>query len=165
MDVQEVFGYAVAVARTENKWTVITLDDEALKSISVAEQQVRQIRSEGAVFGVLNVDDEFFIILRPGPARTRIFVSDATAAIDYGIAAEALGRINVEVPDLDDDEFEETEPWAEGDFSILFDLGLPDDVLSVIVDDYELFADEQVSLIAKHLGFLDELEESIESYG
>lgn len=162
MSAPEVYGYAVAVAREENNWTVIPLDNQALTSLSVAERQIREIRSQGAVFGLLDVDDEFFIIVRPGPARTRIFLSDATAAIDYDIAAQALEKINVEIPDLTDEEFEDTEPWAEGDFAILMDLGLPEDVLTVIVDQYDLFSDEQLDLIAQQLGFLELLEKSLE---
>ena len=51
----------------------------------------------GAVFGLLDVDDEFFVIVRPAPAGTRLLLSDATAALDYDIADEVLEKLDVDI--------------------------------------------------------------------
>ena len=64
-----------------------------LTSLSAAETELRELRSAGAVFGLLDVDDEFFLIVRPAPSGTRLLLSDATAALDYDIAAEALENV------------------------------------------------------------------------
>ncbi len=39
----------------------------ALSSLSAAETELRELRSAGAVFGLIDVDDEFFVIVRPAP--------------------------------------------------------------------------------------------------
>ena len=52
--------------------------------------------------------------------------------------------------------------WGIGDFSILEDIGLPESVLSVIVDDDESWADDQIMEIAETLGFDEELEQAVE---
>ena len=77
----------------------------------------------------LDVDDEFFLIVRPAPAGTRLLLSDATAALDYDIAAEALEKLDADIaPRISED----SDPFEEGDLGVLADVGLPDAVLSVI---------------------------------
>lgn len=152
----DVEGFAVAVVREEANWKVTPLSEAALSSLSAAEHELRTLRSSGAVFGLLDVDDEFFIILRPGPTGSRILLSDATAAIDYDIAADVLEELNIEIPDIDPDELDDIEPWEEGDLGVLSDLGLPEPVLSVILAETDLYPDEQLGMIAQRLGFANE---------
>ncbi|MGC0366378.1 putative tRNA adenosine deaminase-associated protein [Rhodococcus sp. 27YEA15] len=150
-------GFAVAVVREEGRWTVKSLDSDALTSLSAAENALRELRSSGAVFGLLDVDDEFFVILRPAPSGTQLLLSDATAAVDYDIAADVLDALHVEIPDIDPDDLDDIEPWEEGDLSILSDLGLPEPVLAVISAETDLYPDEQLGMIAQRLGFSGEL--------
>ncbi|MCX4093817.1 tRNA adenosine deaminase-associated protein [Nocardia sp. alder85J] len=153
----DVDGFAVAVIREDSKWRCSPLSSAALLSLEAAENELRALRSTGAVFGLLDVDDEFFVVLRPGPAGSRLLLSDATAAIDYDIAADVLDELNIEIPDIDPDEIDDVEPWGEGDLGVLADLGLPEPVLSVILADTELYPDEQITMIAQRLGFSGEL--------
>jgi len=153
----DLTGFALGVLREGSSWQLTRLDDAALTSLDDAARQVRSLRSEGASFGIVDVDDEFFVILRPGPSGMRLLLSDATAALDYDLAADVLDELNVEVPDLDDDELEDTDPWGEGDMGILEDLELPQGVLEVIVSETDLYADEQIESIAQRMGFDDEL--------
>ena len=92
-------------------------------------------------------------------------ISDATASVDYDIAVDALDALNIEVPDIDPDELDQIDPWEEGDLGLLADLGLPDAVMSIIVGDTDLYADEQLGMIAARLGFADELGKVLDSLG
>ncbi|PXW30700.1 tRNA adenosine deaminase-associated protein [Nocardia sp. 348MFTsu5.1] len=161
----EVDGFAIAVVREDGKWILTALDSNSLGELRETENLLRGLRSAGAVFGLLDVDDEFFIVVRPSPSGTKLFISDATAAIDYDIAADVLEVLNVDIPDIDPDELADVEPWEEGDLAILSDLGLPDSVMSVIVGDTDLYADEQIGMIAARLGFADELSNTLERLG
>ncbi|MEU6561795.1 tRNA adenosine deaminase-associated protein [Nocardia nova] len=161
-DYDDVEGFAVAVVREDSTWKCTPLSAEALNSLSTAEDELRELRSTGAVFGLLDVDDEFFIVLRPGPTGSRLLISDATAAIDYDIAVEVLEALNVEVPDIDPDELDDIEPWEEGDLGVLADLGLPEPVLSVILTETDLYPDEQLGMIAQRLGFADEFSAALD---
>ncbi|MFT4087355.1 MAG: tRNA adenosine deaminase-associated protein [Gordonia sp. (in: high G+C Gram-positive bacteria)] len=164
-DGDDVEGFAVAVVREETGWKVSALKPSALDALEDAELQLRELRSAGASFGLLDVDDEFFIVVRPSPTGARLLLSDATAALDYDIAADVLDRLHVEIPDLDDDELDEVDPWEEGDLAVLADLGLPDAVMSIIVGDADLYADEQLGMIAARLGFAEELAEVLDDLG
>ena len=104
-------GFGVAVVREDGKWRCSPMRERALTSLQTAETELRELRSAGAVFGLLDVDDEFFVIMRPAPSGTRLLLSDATAALDYDIAAEVLDTLNIPMPDLDSEDLDEVEPW------------------------------------------------------
>ena len=68
-----------------------------------------------------------------------------------------LDLLRVDVPD----EEEDAEPWPEGDLGLLADVGLPEPELSVIVDEVDLYPDEQLEMIASRCGFLAEFVAAI----
>jgi putative tRNA adenosine deaminase-associated protein len=146
-------GFGVAVVREDGKWRCSSLRRGALTSLTAAETELRELRSAGAVFGLLDVDDEFFVIVRPAPAGARLFLSDATAAVDYDIARQVLEKLDA---DLDPDDLEDEDPFEEGDLGVLSDIGLSEGVLSIILADDD-YADEQLSRIAQEMGFGDEM--------
>lgn len=152
-------GFGVAVIREDGKWRCAAMRSAVLSSLSAAETELREIRSAGAVFGLLDVDDEFFVIVRPAPAGTRLLLSDATAALDYDIAAEVLEKLD---NDISEDDLDPEEPFEEGDLGVLADVGLPEAVLGVILDESDLYADEQLGRIAREMGFADELSAVLE---
>src|SRR3954465_3550774 len=147
-------GFGVAVVREEGQGRCPALAPKPRRSLAAAETELRELRSAGAVFGLLDVDDEFFVIVRPAPAGTRLLLSDAPAALDYDIAAEVLEKLD---NDISPEELEEAEPFEEGDLGLLADVGLPEAVLGVILDESDLYADEQLGRIAREMGFADEL--------
>src|SRR5215218_2578213 len=131
-------GFAVAAIREEGRWRCTRLDPEALVDLDAAITELRALRSPGAVLGLLDVDDEFFVLLRPTPGGVSLMVSDAAAALDYDVAADVLDLLRIELPP-DDDALDD--PWPEGDLSILADLGLSADELEVLAAEVELYPD------------------------
>jgi len=155
---EPVEGFAVAVVREDGKWRCDPLETAALRELDAAITALRKIRSTGAVFGMLDVDDAFFLLVRPIPGGVELMLSDAAAALDYDIAADALDLLRVDPPDEEDDTL-----WPEGDLTILADLGLPDGELQVIVGDPDLYPDEQLTMIAHRLGFEDQFTKFLDT--
>ena len=60
----------------------------------------------------------------------------------------------------DDEELDEVEPV--GDFTFASDMGMPVSELELILDDPDLYPDEQVVAIAARLGFEDQLAAALE---
>jgi putative tRNA adenosine deaminase-associated protein len=145
-------GFAVAAIREEGRWRCARLAPEALQDLDAAITELRGLRSTGAVLGLLDVDDEFFVLLRPVPGGIALLLSDAVAALDYDVAADVLDLLRVELPP-DDDALDD--PWPEGDLAILADLGLPADELELLAGDLELYPDEQLAAIGRRCGFAD----------
>src|SRR6476619_3947026 len=152
-DADALDGFGVAVVREDGKWRCSAMRPAALTSLAAAETELRELRSAGAVFGLLDVDDEFFVIVRPAPSGARLFLSDATAALDYDIAQEVLEKLDA---DISLDDLEDAEPFEEGDLGVLSDVGLSEGVLSIILDNDD-YADEQLAGIAQEMGFGDEM--------
>jgi putative tRNA adenosine deaminase-associated protein len=153
-------GFAVAAIREDGRWRCSRMAAEALVDLDTAITELRQLRSSGAVLGLLDVDDEFFVLLRPNPGGIALMVSDAAAALDYDIAADALDLLRVELPP-DDDALDD--PWPEGDLAILADLGLPADELEVLAGEVELYPDEQLAAIGRRCGFAEALAEVVDA--
>jgi putative tRNA adenosine deaminase-associated protein len=154
-----VTGFAVAVVREDGRWQCTPMNAAALRDLDTAITELRRHRSTGAVFGLLAVDDEFFVVVRPVPGGVSLLLSDAAAALDYDVAADVLDLLRVEVPDEDavDDDV-----WPEGDLGLLADLGLPAAEMQVIIDEVDLYPDEQLDMIAQRCGFQPQLAALLE---
>ena len=101
-------------------------------------------------------------IVRPSPRGPSLLLSDAAAALDYDIAAEVLDNLDA---DIDPEDLEDADPFEEGDLGLLSDVGLPEAVLGVILDETDLYADEQLGRIAREMGFAEELSAVLDRLG
>lgn len=153
-------GIAAAAVYEDGKWRCSLLAEELLDDLDGVITALRRVSASGAVFAMLAIDDEFFVIVRPVPGGAQLLVSDATAAIDYDIAADVLDLLQVPVPD--DDDLDEP-PWAEGDLALLADFGVPEEQMQIIVDEEDLYPDEQLQLIATSCGFADQFAALLET--
>ena len=160
MSVDYEDGYAVTVASRDGAWVVREFDDD-FTSLDTAVAAVRALRSEGAAFAILNVEEDYFVVVRPGPSRIRLLISDATMAVDDDFAAEVLDEAGIDVPDIAPEDLDDVDGWADGDLEIFADLGLSEQVLSVIMDSDD---DPHVAIerIADELGFADELADCLD---
>ncbi|MGH3864328.1 tRNA adenosine deaminase-associated protein [Actinokineospora sp.] len=154
---EPVTGFGVTVVREDGKWRCDPMDASSLRELDAAITELRKARSTGAVFGLLAIDDEFFLLLRPSPGGVSLLLSDAAAALDYDIAADALDLLRVDPPE------DEDEVWPEGSLDILADLGLPAAEMQVIIDEIDLYPDEQLQMIAQRLGFADEYAKHLDT--
>lgn len=152
-------GYAVTVERTGGAWRVREFEDD-FSDLSTSITAVRNLRAEGPAFALLNVEEDYLVIVRPGPSRTRVLLSDATMAVDDDFAADILDEAGAEIPDIDPDELDNVDAWADGDFDILADLGLSEEQMSILLDDDADPADLALA-IADELGFGDELDDVV----
>jgi len=153
-------GFAAAVVHEDGKWRCSLLAEELLDDLDGVITALRRVSAAGAVFAMLAVDDEFFVIVRPIPGGASLLVSDATAALDYDIAADVLDLLHVPVPDEED--LDDEPPWAEGDLGLLADFGVPVEQMQVIVDEEDLYPDEQLQMIAESCGFAEEFAAATE---
>ncbi|AZI57085.1 tRNA adenosine deaminase [Nakamurella antarctica] len=147
-------GFAVAVVRADGKWSCSLLAADLLDDLDGIITGLRRVAADGAVFGLVCVDDEFFVVIRPIPGGVSLLLSDATAALDYDLAADVLDLLHLETPDEDDID---DDAWPEGDLALLADLGVPEQELALIVNEVDLYPDEQLAMIAQRCGFADQL--------
>ncbi|CAB0786861.1 tRNA adenosine deaminase-associated protein [Corynebacterium diphtheriae bv. mitis] len=147
-------NFAVTVARVNATWQVRAFNDD-YSSLERSIDAVRTLRAEGAAFAMLSIEDDYFVLVRPTPQGVKLLISDATAATEDDFAADILDELDADQPDPEDT------PYAEGDFDILADLGLSEQIMSIITDETDWWASEQLQRIAEELGFDDELEQAL----
>ena len=152
-------GFAAAVVREDGAWKCSLLAQELLEDLDGVITALRRVAATGAVFGLLAVDDEFFVVVRPIPGGAALLLSDATAALDYDLAADALDLLHIETPDEDE---VDDEPWPEGDLTLLADLGVHEQEMQLIVSEVDLYPDEQLAMIAQRCGFGDQFAALLE---
>ncbi|ERS42322.1 tRNA adenosine deaminase-associated protein [Corynebacterium pseudodiphtheriticum] len=154
---QQDFGpsFSVVVTTVDGAWTVRSYADD-FDDIDTSITQVRNLRSESAAFAMLCVDDDYFVLVRPTPGGVRLLLSDATMAVDDDFAASVLDRMDIDVPDIAVEELDEIEGWADGDFAILADLGVSEQMLEVMTDNLDESPSDQLVRIAEELGFDEE---------
>lgn len=157
MQDNDAVSYAVTVERQDGQWSVRSFSDD-FTNPSVAITAVRNLRAESAAFALLCVDNEYFVIVRPGPKRNGFFLSDATMAVDDDFAAAILDEVGLEVPDIDPADLDNIDGYADGDFDILSDLGVTEELLTVLSENPDTWPADALAEIADDLGFADELE-------
>jgi putative tRNA adenosine deaminase-associated protein len=144
-------GFAVAAYRDSGAWRVSPLPPAVLGDLGGLLQALRGQSPEGGPFVIASVDDEFFLIARQDSGRISLLLSDMTAAVEYGLAGQALNRLGEDPPE--DDELDEV--WPVGDLDLFADLGLPEDEMEQILDDIDAYPDEMLDAIVEQLGIGD----------
>ena len=154
----ENVDFAVAAYREEGRWVVVSLPARAVVTADGFVAALRQLPGEGGVFGIVCIEEDFFILAHTVRDGVRLMISDAIALLDWSLAREAAELIGLEWDEADIEEFE-----AAGDVSLCADFGLDGGELVMICQDEELYPDEQVRAIAKRLGFGKELTAALRS--
>ncbi len=155
----EVDAYAVIAFREEGTWQVGLLPDVLTDDLDGLIAAVRQQPGENGAFALVDVADEFFVVVRVQLGRVRLLLSDVTAAVAWDLAVQVLEHLDLDVPG--DDDLEEV--WPAGDLSIFADMGLDEIEMGAILADLDAYADEMLTLLARRLGFADAFERVVEA--
>ena len=153
-DLTSEMDFAVAAWHEDGRWTLATLPDP--HDIAQIITRLKSQQTNGGSIALIGIDEEFFILIRVLGAHISLFLSDATAALDYPVAEELMEIADLPIPE------EEEESGPVGHLEILADLGLSGMEISALCDDEELFPDEQLEAIAARLGFSEEFSELLD---
>lgn len=137
MDILDGFG--VVVVCEEGCWCCFLMGFKVLISLWVVEMELCELCSVGVVFGLFDVDDEFFVIVCLVFLGIWLLLFDVIVVLDYDIVVEVLDNLDVEI---DFEDFEDVDLFEEGDLGLLFDIGLFEVVLGVIFDEIDFYVDE-----------------------
>ena len=152
-------AYAVIVFRLDGLWELGVLPDASTDDLDAVISAVRQQPGENGAFALVDVADEFFVVVRVTMGRVRVLLSDVTAAASWELAAQVLDHLDLELPagmDADD-------VWPAGDLGIFDDLGLDEMEMGAILSDLDAYADEMLSGLAVRLGFSEPFERVVDA--
>ncbi len=155
----EVDAYAVICSRADGRWAVDVLPQVLTGDLAALVAAVGQQPGESGAFALVDVADEFFVVVRVQQGRVRVLLSDVTAAADWELAAQVLDHLELDVPV--DDELEQV--WPAGDLDVFDDLGLEAMEMGAILSDDDAYADDLLSSVAARLGFADAYERVVDA--
>jgi putative tRNA adenosine deaminase-associated protein len=151
-------GFAVALHRGDGRWTCARLPPGVLDDL---DRCVAALRA-GAALVLVDVADEFFVALRPGPAGApRVLLSDVTAAREWPLARQALDLAGGDPTGPGDPE----QVWPAGDLGIFRDLGLDERELALILGDVDRWAGELLAAVADRIGAGPEFARALPAIG
>jgi len=139
----------------DGRWSVNSLT--STRDIGSIIDSIKAQQTNGGAIALIAIEDEFVIIARALGDQMQMMISDVTYALDYEVAAELIEVLDLEFPE------EEDESQPGGDLDLLNDLGVSEMELLSILDDTELYPDEQLEAIANRLGFGEQFNQEIES--
>jgi len=140
---------AVVVYREDDTWDVDLLPTSLTEDLAGLIHVLHQQPSIGGTIGLAAVEDDFFVAVRVIGGQASVFLSDLTAALDWPLARQVMGYLDLAIPE--DEDLDQVLP--AGDLSIFADLGLDEMDLGMIAGDLDLFPDEAIAIIARKLGF------------
>ena len=144
--------WAVVVFLLDGVWQAEELPPALAEDL---EGIVTAVRGQVAgAFALVDIADEFFVIVRYVGGQERLLLSDVTASVAWDLAAQVMEKLDMELPA--DDELDEV--WPVGDLGIFDDLGLDGMELGAILSDVDAYADEMLSTLARRLGFAEAYE-------
>jgi putative tRNA adenosine deaminase-associated protein len=147
--------FSIAVWREDGRWSVATLPPRAVDTLGGFVTALRQLTGEGGALGFVGVDEAFLIVVRIGTdGVARVLLTEANAAFDYDLAEEAFDLLDLDAPE--DDDYDDFEPV--GDLALMADFGVDSDAVELMLNNEDLFPDEQVAHLAHRLGFSDQLK-------
>ncbi len=151
-------AYAVVVFREEGSWQVGLLPEALSVDLDGIVAALRQ-QPTGTPFALVNVADEFFVVVRVRGSEVTLLLSDVTSAAEWEFAAQVLEALDLQVPR--DDELDEVRP--AGDLGIFSDLGMDEMELGALLSDLDAYADELLSGLARRLGFAEPFERVVDA--
>jgi putative tRNA adenosine deaminase-associated protein len=119
----------------DGRWSATAL--ASTRDIGAIIDALKAQQTNGGAIGLIAIEDEFVIIARALGDQMQMMISDITYALDYEVAAELVEVLDLEFPEEEE--------------------------LLTILDDSELYPDEQLEAIANRLGFGDQFNQVIES--
>lgn len=152
-------AYAVVCFRIDGRWEVDVLPEAVTDDLQALIAAVSGQPGDNGAFALVDVADEFFVVVRVQQGRARVLLSDVTAAVDWHLAAQVLDHLDLDVP-ADD---RTAEIWPAGDLGVFDDLGLDAREMSAILADDDAYADEILSALARRLGFADRFERVVDA--
>lgn len=147
---------AVAAYRQDGRWVVQEMTLEHCEDVEVMADALRRLGGDTGAIALVSVDEDFFVIVRVQGERTRVLLSDASAAEDWDLAESVIDLLDEIDPD-DLDERDEDEP--AGDLGLLSDLGVSEDALEELLDDPDAYPDEVLSDVARLIGFGEQFDD------
>ena len=149
--------WAVVVFRQDGAWQVGRLPQAVGEDLVDVVAAVRG--QQPGAFALVDVADEFFVVVRTVGGELRFLLSDVSASTEWELAAQVMDELELDVPE--EDELDQV--WPAGDLGVFDDMGLDAMELGAILSDVDAYADEMLSTLARRLGFAEAYDRVVDT--
>ena len=156
---QDTDAYALVCFRLDGRWEVEVLPEALTGDLPGLVAAVAGQPGEHGAFALVDVADEFFVVVRVQEGRPCVLLSDVTAATEWELAAQVLDHLGLDVPADDEDQ----QVLPAGDLGVFEDMGLDAAEMGAILSDVDAYADEMLAVLARRLGFADRFERVVDT--
>jgi putative tRNA adenosine deaminase-associated protein len=150
--------FAVAAWREDGLWQVELLPPRTGESLEMLVNALRAQPGEGGVLGLVSVAEEFFLLVRVLGEEVHLLVSDVYAAEEWPLGNDALDRLGI--PSPEEDESDDVQPG--GDLRVVEDFGVGPVDIELLLEDVDMWPDEQLASIAARIGFGELFDATLE---
>lgn len=152
-------AYAVLAYREQGLWQVDVLPDAVTGDLDALVAAVRRQPADDGALALVDVADEFFVVVRVQHGRVRLLLSDVTASAEWDLATQVVDHLGIAIPR--DADLRRVVP--AGDLGVFDDLGVDGMELAALLSDVDAYADEMLSALARRLGFANAYERVVEA--
>lgn len=153
----DAVDFAVAAFVEDGEWTVQDLTVDHLADADTLLRALRRLPGATGAIAMVALDEDWFLVARVAPDRSRLLLSDVTAAAEWELAASVLDELGLPEPEDDDEQV------PAGHLDLLADLGLASDELGALLDDLDLYPDEVLSEVAHRVGFGELFDDAVDA--
>jgi putative tRNA adenosine deaminase-associated protein len=151
----DAVDFAVAAYRREGRWVVQELAHDLEADVDVLSHALRRFSGDAGAVALVGLDDDYFVILRVTGTRTRVLLSDISAADEWDLGASTVDFLGLPFPEEGDDQV------PVGDLDLLGDLGMSELDLGLLLDDTDLYPEELLSDVARRVGFGELFDDAV----
>jgi putative tRNA adenosine deaminase-associated protein len=151
----DAVDFAVAAYRREGRWVVQELAHDLEADVDVLSHALRRFSGDAGAVALVGLDDDYFVILRVTGTRTRVLLSDISAADEWDLGASTVDFLGLPFPEEGDDQV------PAGDLDLLGDLGMSELDLGLLLDDTDLYPEELLSDVARRVGFGELFDDAV----
>lgn len=152
--------FVLAAYREEGSWQVEALPGHVADDLDLLTGVLRQRPADSGVFGLISVDEDFFVAIWVQGPDERFLLSDVTAAADWPLARAVLQRLALPLPE------DEERVQPGGDLSLFATFGVDSMTVAAICDEIDLYPEDMLAELAEQMGFGSQYEAAVDAaYG
>ncbi|WP_035757434.1 tRNA adenosine deaminase-associated protein [Granulicoccus phenolivorans] len=150
----------IGAYREDGQPVAVAMNLDLANDLDELINQLRRQPADAGVIGFVSLVEDVFVIVRVRGRNVQALLSDAGAANDWPIARDVADFLGEDPPE--DDEDDDSAPM--GDIGILADLGVREEEMELICEDFDSSSTELLMRIADRIGMGAAFNRALESF-
>lgn len=156
----EDIDLVIGAYREDGQPVAVALNLDLANDLDELINQLRRQPADAGAIGFVSLVEDVFVIVRVRGRNVQALLSDAGAANDWPIARDVADFLGEDPPEDDDDD----DSVAMGDIGILADLGVREEEMELLCEDFDSSSPELLMRIADRIGLGPAFNRALDSF-